>query len=116
VLFMPGARRAPATPSSPEAVDLAERGIASLLSDPLYSRPPIEDVVSFEPSDSDGIVQEVTEMRRGIDLLVSREDIDSSRLGYVGFSWGGSVGADLRGGRAPGELLRAHVGRSTAQR
>jgi pimeloyl-ACP methyl ester carboxylesterase len=37
--------------------------------------------------------QEVVEMRRGIDLLVSRDDIDPSRLGYVGFSWGGSLGA-----------------------
>jgi pimeloyl-ACP methyl ester carboxylesterase len=36
-------------------------------------------------------------MRRGIDLLVSREDIDPIRLGYVGFSWGGSVGAIFAG-------------------
>jgi dienelactone hydrolase len=92
VLFMPGAPGARFTFFT-EAVELASRGIASLLPDPPYSRPPVEDVVSFEPTDRDGIVQEVTEMRRGIDLLVSREDVDPSRLGYVGFSWGGSLGA-----------------------
>ena len=72
---------------------MAKRGVASLLPDPPYARPPIEDVVNFTPTDRDGIVQEVVEMRRGIDLLFSREEIDPSRLGYVGFSWGGSLGA-----------------------
>jgi hypothetical protein len=51
-----------------EAVELAPRGIASLLPDPPYSRPPIEDVVSFEPTDRDGIMSAVprlsTDMRR----------------------------------------------------
>jgi pimeloyl-ACP methyl ester carboxylesterase len=92
VLFMPGAPGARFTFFT-EALELAKRGIASLLPDPPYTRPPIEDVVDFTPADRDGIVQEVVEMRRGIDLLVSRDDIDPRRLGYVGFSWGGSLGA-----------------------
>jgi dienelactone hydrolase len=92
VLFMPGAPGARFTFYT-ESLELAQRGIASLLPDPPYARPPIEDVVNFTPADRDGIVQEVVEMRRGIDLLVSRDDIDSNRLGYVGFSWGGSLGA-----------------------
>lgn len=92
VLFMPGAPGARYTFFT-EAVELASRGVASLLPDPPYARPPIEDVVNFTPQDKEGIVQEVTEMRRGIDMLVSRDDVDPSRLGYVGFSWGGSLGA-----------------------
>jgi dienelactone hydrolase len=92
VLFMPGAPGARYTFFT-EALELANRGILSLLPDPPYSRPPIEDVVQFTPKDKDGIVQEVTEMRRGTDLLVSRDDVDPSRLGYVGFSWGASLGA-----------------------
>jgi uncharacterized protein len=76
-----------------ESIELAKRGIASLSPDPPYARPPIKDVVAFTPGDKEGIVQEVVEMRRAIDLLVSREEIDPSRLGYVGFSWGGSLGA-----------------------
>jgi predicted esterase len=51
------------------------------------------DVVSFTPADKDGIAQEVVEMRRGVDFLVSRDEVDPSRLGYVGFSWGASLGA-----------------------
>jgi len=92
VLFMPGAPGARYTFFT-ESIELARRGIASLLPDPPYSRPPIEDVVEFTPKDKEGIIQEVVEMRRAIDLLVSREEIDPSRLGYVGFSWGGSLGA-----------------------
>jgi dienelactone hydrolase len=96
VLFMPGAPGARFTFFS-EAVELAKRGIASLLPDPPYSRPPIEDVVEFTPADRDGIVQEVVEMRRAVDFLVSKDEIDPSRLGYVGFSWGGSLGANFAG-------------------
>jgi predicted esterase len=94
VLFMPGAPGARFTFYS-EAIALAKRGIVSLLPDPPYARPPIEDVVEFKPSDKDGVVQEIVEMRRGIDFLVSRDDVDPSRLGYVGFSWGASLGADF---------------------
>jgi pimeloyl-ACP methyl ester carboxylesterase len=92
VLFMPGAPGARYTFFT-ESIELAKRGIASLSPDPPYSRPPIKDVVEFTPKDKDGIVQEVVEMRRAIDLLVSRDEIDRRRLGYVGFSWGGSLGA-----------------------
>lgn len=94
VLFMPGAPGARFTFYS-EAIELANRGIVSLLPDPPYARPPIEDVVEFKPSDKDGIVQEIVEMRRGIDFLVSREEVEPSRLGYVGFSWGASLGGDF---------------------
>ena len=94
VLFMPGAPGAKYTFYT-EAIELAKAGVVSLLPNPPYARPPIEDVVVFEPSDKDGIVQEVKEMRRGIDLLVARPEVDPSRLGYVGFSWGGSLGGVL---------------------
>ena len=92
VEFMPGAPGARYTFFT-EALELAKLGVVSLLPDPPYARPPVEDVVVFKPSDKDGIVQEVKEMRRGIDLLASRPEVDPSRLGYVGFSWGGSLGA-----------------------
>jgi dienelactone hydrolase len=91
VLFMPGAPGARFTFYT-ESIELAQRGIASLLPDPPYARTG-EDVVEFKPDDRDGIIQEVAEMRRGIDFLISREEVDPSRLGYVGFSWGGSLGA-----------------------
>jgi hypothetical protein len=94
VEFMPGAPGARYTFYG-EALELAKLGIVSLLPDPPYARPPVEDVVAFQPSDKEGIVQEVKEMRRGFDLLVSRDEVDPTRLGYVGFSWGASLGAIL---------------------
>ena len=94
VEFMPGAPGAKYTFYT-EAIELAKAGVVSLLPSPPYARPPIEDVVVFKPSDKDGIVQEVKEMRRGIDVLVSRAEVDPSRLGYVGFSWGASLGGIL---------------------
>jgi hypothetical protein len=94
VELMPGAPGAKYTFYT-EAIALAKAGVVSLLPTPPYARPPIEDVVVFEPSDKDGIVQEVKEMRRGIDVLVSRPEVDPSRLGYVGFSWGASLGGIL---------------------
>jgi dienelactone hydrolase len=93
VLFMPGAPGARFTFYT-ESLELAQRGIASLLPDPPYTRNG-EEVVVFQPDDKDGIVQEVTEMRRGIDFLLTREEVDPSRLGYVGFSWGASLGANF---------------------
>jgi len=94
VEFMPGAPGAKYTFYT-EAIELAKVGVVSLLPNPPYARPPIEDVVIFEPSDKEGIVQEVKEMRRGIDLLVSRPEVDPNRLAYVGFSWGASLGGVL---------------------
>jgi hypothetical protein len=91
VEFMPGAPGAKYTFYT-EAVKLAKAGVVSLLPSPPYARPPVEDVVVFKPSDKEGIVQEVQEMQRGIDLLASRPEVDPSRLGYVGFSWGASLG------------------------
>jgi dienelactone hydrolase len=35
----------------------------------------------------------VKDFRRSIDYLETREEIDATRLGYFGFSWGGRMGA-----------------------
>lgn len=37
-------------------------------------------------------VQELQDLRRTIDYLETREDIDTGRLAFVGLSWGGQVG------------------------
>jgi dienelactone hydrolase len=39
----------------------------------------------------------LTDLRRGVDLLCSREDVDARRLAYVGHSLGSSVGGQLAG-------------------
>jgi len=45
----------------------------------------------------DAWVQTVVDLRRGVDYLNSRPDIDSSKIGYLGFSMGGMLGACLGG-------------------
>lgn len=45
----------------------------------------------------DAWVQTVVDLRRAIDYLFSRKDIDRTRIGYLGFSMGAMLGADLGG-------------------
>ena len=42
---------------------------------------------------SELLVQEVKDLRRSIDYLLTRQDIDSSKLAYMGMSWGGYMGS-----------------------
>ena len=37
-------------------------------------------------------IQEVKELRRSIDYLETRDDIEADKLGYFGYSWGGRIG------------------------
>ena len=39
------------------------------------------------------LVQEVKDIRRSIDYLLTRPDIDSQKIAYMGMSWGGNMGA-----------------------
>lgn len=49
--------------------------------------------VRFTDADSAEQVQLMTDLQRAVDLLAARPDVDASRLGYVGFSYGGAMGA-----------------------
>jgi dienelactone hydrolase len=80
-----------------EAIELAQRGIASVLPDAPFARDPRPPDVDFTDSDPARLAQLVVELRRAVDFLVGQDDVDPSRLGYVGFSWGGSLGANLAG-------------------
>jgi dienelactone hydrolase len=44
-------------------------------------------------ADSVEQVQLMADLQRAVDLLVARPDVDASRLGYVGISYGGAMGA-----------------------
>jgi dienelactone hydrolase len=54
-------------------------------------------VIAFTPQDSADQVQLITDMQRGVDVLVARRDVDPARLAYVGVSYGGAMGALLAG-------------------
>ena len=81
-----------------EAVTLAQAGVVSLLPDGPVARP--GHVTSKEPlneQQSLDMVQAVIDMRRGVDLLLARADVDPKRLAYVGHSYNAIVGAFLSG-------------------
>lgn len=85
-----------------EALSLAKVGAMSLLIDAPFSRAG-ESKREFDPTvtkpeaDRDIYIQTVVDLRRGVDLLVSRSDVDPKRIGFVGHSYGAHTGAVLAG-------------------
>ena len=101
IIFMhqrPGSRKA----FLDEALKFAEAGAVSLLIDAPFSRTG-ESKRDFDPTvtkpeyDRDIYIQTVVDLRRGVDLLLSRSDVDPKRIGFVGFSFGAHTGAILAG-------------------
>jgi cephalosporin-C deacetylase-like acetyl esterase len=81
-----------------EAVALAPAGVISLLIDGPIARPghieskdPIDERVALD------FLQQVIDMRRGVDLLLARRDVDPKRIAYVGHSYNAGIGALLSG-------------------
>jgi cephalosporin-C deacetylase-like acetyl esterase len=73
-----------------EAVALAPAGVVSLLIDAPQARP------GFKPaSNPELIARQVVDLRRGVDLLLARGDVDAKRIAYVGHSWDAGTGAIL---------------------
>jgi predicted esterase len=75
-----------------EAVDLARAGTISLLietmwSDPDYFRKRLRE------HDYESSVAQVKELRRALDLLLSRPGVDRARVAYVGHDFGAMYGA-----------------------
>ncbi|MEP6743773.1 MAG: hypothetical protein ABJB61_14845 [bacterium] len=81
-----------------EAVALAQTGVVSLLTDGPIARPGhVEDNDPLSDQGKLDLVQQVVDMRRGVDLLLARKDVDSKRIAYVGHSYNAVVGAILSG-------------------
>ena len=79
-----------------EAVDLVRGGVVSLLIDAPFARPdPWRVAVGPGEHGADVDVHAVVDMRRSVDLLEARRDVDPSRIGYVGHSYGASLGPIL---------------------
>src|SRR6266571_4039009 len=83
----------------PEAKFYAKAGAVSLLPDYPWDRPEPwhKSVDHFDKPelDRDAYVQTVVDLRRGIDLLLARNDVDPKRLAYVGQSYGAQWGSIL---------------------
>jgi len=81
-----------------EAVGLAHTGVVSLLTDGPVARPGhIENREPLNDQQADDLVQQIVDMRRGVDLLGARKDVDPKRIAYVGHSYNAMVGGFLAG-------------------
>ena len=80
-----------------EALSLARAGVVSLLVDAPHVRPEPWNRSVSGPAVHDTFVQMLVELRRGVDLLTSRPEVDGQRLGFVGHSLGAIVGGALSG-------------------
>ncbi|HEY2973678.1 MAG TPA: prolyl oligopeptidase family serine peptidase [Pyrinomonadaceae bacterium] len=81
-----------------EAVVLAQAGVVSLLTDGPIARPGhVQNDEPLSEQENVDLVQQITDMRRGVDLLLARKDVDPRRIAYVGHSYNGVVGAILSG-------------------
>ncbi len=84
-----------------EALVLAHAGVVSLLLDAPQARhdfAPLEkDPLEAAKQQSDASLHQVIDLRRGVDLLYNRRDVDHKRIAYVGHSWDAHVGAILAG-------------------
>jgi dienelactone hydrolase len=81
-----------------EAVALAHAGVVSLLTDGPIARPGhVEDKTPLNEQQITDLIQQIVDMRRGGDVLLTRQDVDPKRLAYVGHSYNASVGGFLSG-------------------
>lgn len=79
-----------------EAVALASAGAVSLLIDTPQVRPGFqEDPDPLSSQQADVLAQQVVDLRRGLDLLLARGDVDPQRVAYVGHSFDSGAGAIL---------------------
>jgi dienelactone hydrolase len=83
-----------------EAVQLAGRGVVSVLIDAPEMRPGAaapgrrawDRVIDLRER-----IQGIVDVRRAFDLLIARPDVDPKRLAYVGYSLGATLGGTLAG-------------------
>lgn len=81
-----------------EAVVLAKAGVVSLLPDAVFARPGfVADTDFFSENVPAAFFQQILDLRRGLDVLMARKDVDPKRIGYVGHSYNANAGGVLTG-------------------
>lgn len=72
-------------------------GAIGIMIDAPYWRPDVPPPAKGHEAEAerDGYVQMVIDLRRAVDLLVARKDVDPKRIGYVGHSLGATWGVPL---------------------
>jgi dienelactone hydrolase len=92
---MPSSRRN----SFPLGRAYANLGAVVLLIDAPFARPENagREPVTLTDQDREEQIQLIVDLRRAVDLLVARPDVDADRLAYIGVSYGGAMGGLLAG-------------------
>jgi len=93
----------------PVGIDLARTGAVAILIDAPFNRPQqgtIRGDLSGTPKDRDEQIQLIVDLRRAVDLLIARPDVDADRLAYVGISYGAAMGGLLAGVK---DRIKAYV-------
>jgi dienelactone hydrolase len=80
-----------------EAIAFSKLGAVSILIDSPFARPSPQPLITLTDRDRDGIVQCAIDLRRAVDVLLSRGDVDGQRIGYIGYSYGAKMGGILSG-------------------
>jgi dienelactone hydrolase len=81
-----------------EAIALASAGVVSLLTDGPVARPGHQEIKDpLDERNATEFFQQVMDMRRGVDVLLARRDVDPKRIAFVGHSYNAGVGALLSG-------------------
>lgn len=83
-----------------EAMKMADEGAVTLTLDMIYSPSrarPLPEGMAGARANSKLEQEAVKEVRRAVDLLQSRDDVDGDQIGYVGWSAGARMGALVSG-------------------
>jgi dienelactone hydrolase len=96
IVMMPGSNQPPASFRT-TALEIATRGTIALVADQSQTRPGHTPLYSFSTAERDEFVQTVVDVRRGVDVLAARPDVDPRRLAFWGFSHGAFIGGIVAG-------------------
>lgn len=91
IIFMHGLPGSAESIFEGHALPLVERGAIALAIDAPWARRGA--LPDFTPRDSTDQVQLIHDLRRAVDVLQARPDVDPERIGYMGGSYGGAIGA-----------------------
>ena len=80
-----------------DAMDLAKRGIVSLAIDAMWAQPGWFEKGRTPATDYRSSIDQVVDLRRSLDVLLSEPGVDASRVAYVGHDFGAMYGAVLSG-------------------
>ena len=83
----------------PYAMNLARIGAVVLLTEAPFNRTEHQGkgYPTLTESDRDTQIQLIVDLQRAVDLLSTRPDVDTDRLAYIGYSYGGMMGGLLAG-------------------